>query len=64
MPRVDGVAFREAQLRDPELAEIPVVVCTASDEYRGHATFQGVVAFLVKPANPIRLLEFAREFSG
>ena len=29
MPVVDGYQFRAAQLKDPELAEIPVIVCSA-----------------------------------
>src|SRR5687768_6649891 len=29
MPNVDGIWFREAQLRDPKLARIPVIVLTA-----------------------------------
>ena len=29
MPVLDGSGFREAQMRDPALADIPVVVCTA-----------------------------------
>ena len=30
MPEVDGAAFREAQLADPELASIPVIVVSAA----------------------------------
>jgi CheY-like chemotaxis protein len=29
MPVMDGVAFREEQLRDPHLADIPVVLLSA-----------------------------------
>ncbi|HEY8516722.1 MAG TPA: response regulator [Candidatus Binatia bacterium] len=30
MPEVDGAAFRRAQLADPELADIPVIVVSAA----------------------------------
>jgi CheY-like chemotaxis protein len=62
MRGMDGLAFRQAQLGDPGLADIPVAVCTAQEDYRGHAAFRGVVAFLVKPVNPLRLLGLVREF--
>ncbi|HYD47825.1 MAG TPA: response regulator [Terriglobales bacterium] len=32
MPRVDGFAFRREQLRDPELANIPVIVLSANPD--------------------------------
>jgi CheY-like chemotaxis protein len=34
MPVMDGWAFRREQLRDPALAQIPVVVLTGADEDR------------------------------
>jgi CheY-like chemotaxis protein len=45
MPVMDGWAFRREQLRDPVLAQIPVVVLTGADqdrvpEMRAAATFQ------------------------
>ena len=30
MPEMDGLQFREAQLADPELASIPVLVCSVA----------------------------------
>lgn len=32
MPEMDGFEFRKAQLQDPELADIPVVVCSSLRE--------------------------------
>ena len=53
MPRVNGVWFREMQLRDPELAAIPVVVITAFSDAaekaeQASALFEGV-PFIRKP---------------
>jgi CheY-like chemotaxis protein len=62
MHGVDGYAFRQAQLRDPNLMDIPVAVCTAWEGYKGHAVFRGVVAFLARPIRPLRLLGLVREF--
>jgi CheY-like chemotaxis protein len=63
MPGMGGLAFREAQLRDPELADIPVVLCTAGAPCEDHPAFRGVVAFLVKPVDPVGLVGLVREFS-
>jgi CheY-like chemotaxis protein len=51
MPVMDGRAFREAQLRDPALAEVPVVVITADG--RGHKA--AVRDAQLSLAKPIRL---------
>src|SRR5512146_762639 len=50
MPVMDGFAFREASRRDPRLADIPVMVVSASDltALRGLAEL-GVAAVLPKP---------------
>jgi excisionase family DNA binding protein len=45
MPKLDGWAFREMQLRDHRLAGIPVVVVTAASQ----ANLDGVTAVLRKP---------------
>lgn len=46
MPVMDGRAFREAQLQDPALAEVPVVVLTAA----GHkSAIRGAQTCLAKP---------------
>lgn len=49
MPVMDGRAFREAQLQDPVLAEVPVVVLTAA----GYKT--AVKGAQICLAKPIRL---------
>jgi len=57
MPVMDGLRFRQAQLEDAELARIPVVVCTARDDFRDHPDLQQVCAFLTKPVDPGELLD-------
>jgi DNA-binding response OmpR family regulator len=61
MPGMGGLEFRGEQLADPALAGIPVVVCTAWEELQDRPEFRAVAAFLVKPADPRRLLGLVRE---
>jgi len=56
MPVMDGWQFREAQLRDPRLASIPVVVLTADGNTRQKGTRMGAAAALQKPIALERLL--------
>jgi CheY-like chemotaxis protein len=50
MPRMDGWEFREHQLRDPSLAQVPVVCITAFYDPRAVSRKLGVPC-LVKPAD-------------
>lgn len=54
MPVMDGYAFREEQLRRPELASIPVVMVTASRSVREAST--GAATVLFKPFSLGRLM--------
>ena len=49
MPRMDGYAFRSAQLAHPNWAGIPVVVCTADGHARRRAIELGAQGGLAKP---------------
>jgi CheY-like chemotaxis protein len=49
MPEMDGWAFRTAQLGDPSLAAIPVLVMSADSTSLKRAITPGVVAALTKP---------------
>lgn len=49
MPRMNGVAFRQAQRRTPGLADIPVIVCSGCTEYERYLSALGSVVFLRKP---------------
>jgi CheY-like chemotaxis protein len=45
MPEMNGWQFREAQLEDPRLRDIPVVVMTASRGFEGHPISASEVLF-------------------
>lgn len=57
MPTMNGWAFRDEQLRDPHLSEIPVIVLSADDVAAKKAATSGVVDFMVKPVDFDRLLK-------
>ncbi len=59
MPVMDGWQFREAQLRDEELADIPVVVLSAVRDDRVPA-----VRHFSKPCDLGDLIDTVREFTG
>jgi CheY-like chemotaxis protein len=62
MPEMDGRAFRAAQRQDPRLADIPVVVYSATASTQDRAAFQDVVGFYDKPANPIHVVDLAKRY--
>ena len=49
MPRMDGWTFRGAQLRDPDLAAIPIVIVTAHPDVEYAERALGALAALRKP---------------
>ena len=59
MPVMDGVAFRQVQRRDPDLADIPVVIMTAL----GDPALEGE-RVLKKPIDLNALLATLREVCG
>jgi CheY-like chemotaxis protein len=62
MPVMDGAAFREAQVRDPSLAAIPVVVLSAYADAAAQARRMGATGFLKKPVEVKRVVELARTY--
>jgi CheY-like chemotaxis protein len=60
MGGMNGLEFRREQLRDPALAGIPVLVWTGSEELLERPEFRGTAGYLVKPADPMTLVEAAR----
>ena len=56
MPTMNGWAFREAQVKDPSIASIPVVVVSAGADVARQAASLGVVAAIPKPIDFDRLL--------
>jgi CheY-like chemotaxis protein len=63
MPGMDGQQFREAQLRNPALAEIPVVVLSGDYKVDERAAEMGV-AGLRKPIQLPKLLVKIEQFCG
>jgi CheY-like chemotaxis protein len=49
MPGMDGFQFREAQLREPSIASVPVVVLSGGGAVPEQAAAIGAVGYLVKP---------------
>lgn len=60
MPVLDGKEFRERQLRDPELAGIPVIVLTAYWDAAKNARALQVRDYLPKPLRLPALLDLVQ----
>jgi CheY-like chemotaxis protein len=57
MPVLTGDEFRQRQLQDAALAQIPVIVISAADDAQSRGRTLGAVAVLTKPIDLDRLLE-------
>ena len=64
MPVMDGWAFRDEQQRDPQLAEIPVVVFSAQGNVKQMASEVSASAYLKKPVMFKELLAILGKFCG
>ena len=53
MPVMDGIEFREFQLKDPKLKKIPVVIMTADSNSQSKASELGVTEIIRKPIRDI-----------
>ncbi len=62
MPTMNGWAFREAQVKDPTIADIPVVVVSAGTDLARHVATMGVVAGVPKPIDFDRLLHLVGQY--
>jgi CheY-like chemotaxis protein len=60
MPVMDGRAFREQQLKTPELAEIPIIVFSAYRDVARTAADLNAAGHLEKPLRLTDLLETVR----
>lgn len=56
MPVMDGIAFRQAQRQDPQLAAIPVIVCSAEPRLPERVRGLEVDGVLQKPVRLAHLL--------
>jgi len=66
MPHETGVKFYRRLLKDPELADIPVIVLSGVTRYkelfaRDHKTMSKPFAFVEKPIQPAELVEKVNE---
>jgi CheY-like chemotaxis protein len=55
MPVLDGIGFRQIQLRNPTIAGIPVIVVTGDETQQ--LPNLGTVSVLRKPVDPVKLVE-------
>lgn len=62
MPQMSGIEVAEALAKDPITANIPIIMLTAMGEERDKkiAYDLGVLAYVVKPFNPLALRERVR----
>lgn len=61
MPEKDGFQFRREQLETPELASIPVAVCSATYDVRMATRLLNADAYLTKPVDLEALLDLLAE---
>jgi CheY-like chemotaxis protein len=64
MPGMTGWQFREAQLRDPELARVPIVVVSGAGKTPAHARDLGADAYLTKPIELDDLLQVVGQYAA
>lgn len=62
MPEMNGWAFREQQMKDPELARIPVLVVSADSQAAKRAITPGVIGALTKPIELDQLLRLIAQY--
>lgn len=65
MPRIDGFEFRSRQINDPRLAEIPVVIVSAFDQWdvRRKLIQAKPDAYVQKPFDINHILETVQRYS-
>jgi CheY-like chemotaxis protein len=62
MPIMDGWEFRAKQLSEPDLAQLPVVIISATTEIRRHAAELRAAGFVSKPFVLDRLLSVVQRY--
>jgi CheY-like chemotaxis protein len=61
MPRCSGPQFREKQLADPRIADVPVILVSAVSDLSARAALLKPYAMLQKPIDPEELTAIVRE---
>lgn len=66
MPEMSGVECAQELASDPEMAQIPVVACSAMDEDQADSAVKdsGIRAVLAKPVSRHSLLDAVKRFTG
>ena len=64
MPGMDGRAVLAALKAEPELTDIPVVLCTGMADDRKEAFRLGASAYVMKPVEPDHLTAILRRYYG
>jgi CheY-like chemotaxis protein len=62
MPRLGGLEFRRAQLKDPTVAGVPVAVLSGASDAESRARALGAVATVMKPIDVETLLEVVKTY--
>ncbi len=64
MPGQNGFQLTRAITRDPQFADVPVIMCTSKDQETDKVwgMRQGARDYVVKPVNPDELIEKIRAF--
>jgi CheY-like chemotaxis protein len=61
MPRCSGPQFRQKQLADPQIADVPVILVSAVSDLPARAALLKPFAVLQKPIDPDELTSVVRE---
>jgi CheY-like chemotaxis protein len=61
MPRCSGPQFRQRQLADPQIADVPVILVSAVSDLPSRAALLKPFAILQKPIDPDELTAVVRE---
>jgi CheY-like chemotaxis protein len=62
MPLMDGNAFREEQLKRPEIKDIPVVLMSAFGNLQNQSKQMQVADYLQKPLSEAQIMEVVKRF--
>ena len=66
MPRMDGFGFIDHVRRDPRNRSIPILVLTTESdaEKKNRARMAGATGWIVKPFNPVKLVDAIRRVAA
>ena len=66
MPKLDGFGFIESVRKDPRFLGIPILVLTteSSPEKKNRARQAGATGWIIKPFDPIKLVEAIRRVAA